>query len=265
LGRKSSLSISQVALQNWAAGGDESVSGLGILNVTANYTSNDSSLIWQNALDANYGLQKINQEPTRKTDDILEFSSKIGKNAVGNWYYTGLLGFQTQFQEGYAVDDTSGIPTSDFMSPAYIVASLGMDYNDNKSFSLLLSPITSKTTVVNNQRLADEGAFGVDPGKKMRFEVGGYVKTQYVFSVVENVETTLKLNMFSNYLEDPQNIDVESEINISMQVNSYLSATLRANLKYDHDVTFINSEGEKVNSYVQFKEILGVTLSYKFL
>jgi hypothetical protein len=263
-GGKASLSISQISLQHWSAGGDESVSGLGMFTVTAKY-KRDSTLMWENILDINYGLQKINDRATQKTDDLFDFSSKFGRRATGNLYYSALLSFQTQMQEGFQEGDTTGLPSSRFLTPAYVVASVGMDFNLDDNFTLLLSPVTSKTTIVNDERLSDMGAFGVDPGKTFRYEIGGYLKTRYTLTLFKNVEALMKLNLFTNYIEKPENIDVDSEVNITMQINNFLAATIRTNLKYDHDIAFTNNEGEQVNSYLQFKEVLGITLTYKFL
>ncbi len=81
---------------------------------------------------------------------------------------------------------------SNFLAPAYLLYGIGMDYKPNDNFSLYISPLTVKTTIVNDQDLADAGAYGVNPaefdettgeiikdGENFRHELGGYVKAEY--------------------------------------------------------------------------------------
>nr|MBP9083784.1 DUF3078 domain-containing protein [Bacteroidia bacterium] len=95
------------------------------------------------------------------------------------------------------------------------------------------------------------------------------IRALYKKDIIENVNLQTKLELFSNYLEDPQNIDVNWEVLISMKVNKYITATLATQLIYD-DNTIIavdnNSDGiiDEAGPRTQFKEVLGVGFSYKF-
>ncbi|MFW5767975.1 MAG: DUF3078 domain-containing protein [Bacteroidota bacterium] len=259
-----SINASQVSLTNWAAGGESSVSGSGLFSAFVNYRKN--KFTWENTLDIAYGLIKQGEDPVIKSDDKISFASKSGLSAFGDWYYTGLVGFQTQFDRGY---DNPGdeLYISDFMAPAYLNVSIGLDYKPSDMFSLYLSPLSGKFTVVADDSLAAQGAYGVGPGKQLRPEFGGYLKMMFKYDIMKNVNFQTTLDLFSNYLNNPENIDVNWDVLISMKINEYLSANLTTTLIYDDDImiAFENGDGSvDKRPAVQFKEVFGVGFSYKF-
>ncbi len=269
------LNLSQVHLENWASGGQSSVSASGLVNLFANYTKGKGT--WDNTLDIAYGLLRQGQNGVvLKTDDRIDFASKYGHKATEHWYYSALLNFRSQFAPGYNLVD--GVPDksnviSNFLAPAYMLASLGMDYKPNDKFTAFLSPTTYKMTVVMDSSLSAAGAFGVDPGTNVRSEIGGYVRMAYNTNLVENVGLTTRIDLFSNYLNNPENIDINWEVLISMKVNKFMSATISTQLLYDDDVTLqkkdpIVEDDVVIDSGrgpgVQFKEVLAIGFSYKF-
>jgi len=257
-----SLGFSQVSLTNWAAGGQGSLAGNALVALSADYTK--GSFVWNNAFELGYGLMKQGDESLIKTDDKIDLLSKLGKQASEHWYYTGLLNFRTQMTPGYNhPDDEDKI--SDLLAPAYLLGAIGMDYKPTADFSLFLSPATAKITIVNDQRLADAGAFGVDPGSKSRSEFGGYVRATYKTNIRENITLQSKLDLFSNYLDKPQNIDINWENLLLMKVTQYITVSFATHLIYDADILFdTTDDGIGDSSKVQFKQILGVGLSYSF-
>lgn len=269
------LNFSQVQLSNWAAGGQNSFSGNGFLSLFANYEKDNSS--WENTLDLGYGILKNEDEDQRKSDDKIEFSSKYGYKASKKWFYTALFSFKTQFAEGYNYPNDSVI-ISNFFAPAYLSFSLGMDYKPNKKFSAFISPLSGKSTFVRNQNLADAGAFGVEPavydtttgakiqdGENVRNELfAGLIKIVYKDEILKNVTFQSKLELFSNYLENPQNVDINWENLISMKVNEYISANILVHLIYDDDINYVNDDGTDKGPQLQLKEVFGVGFSYKF-
>lgn len=270
------LNFSQVYLSNWAAGGQSSISATGIVNLFGNYAKERVS--WDNTLDIAYGMLKQGDSDFFKTDDKLDFSSKYGYNAKGAWYYSALLNFRTQFAPGFddplAADSVRNV-ISDILAPAYGLLSLGMDYKPNENFTVLIAPVTAKLTIVGDQDLADAGAFGVDAaefddlgvkitdGANSRVELGAYVKMMYKTDVVENVSLQTKLDLFSNYQNNPQNIDVNWEVLLAMKVNEFLSTTVSTQLLYDDDIDVTREDGS-VGPDTQFKEVLSIGISYKF-
>lgn len=258
------LNFSQVSFENWAAGGENSYSFNGMFNFSANYKKERTS--WDNSLDVGYGIIKQGGRDVRKSDDKLEFTSKYGYKSSSDWYYSGAFSFKTQFDKGYNYDEDAGTKKqiSDFMAPAYILLSLGMDYKPSDHFTLLLSPLTGKTTFVLDDSLSSSGSFGVEPGEKIRSEFGGFVKVGFKQEIWENVNLNTKLELFSNYFEEPQNIDVNWDVLISMKINEYLSANLNTQIIYDDDINFVDDEGNKHGPRIQFKEVFGVGFSYNF-
>lgn len=276
------FNFTQASFTNWAAGGINSVSGQFLFNTYANYKKGMTT--WDNILDISYGLTKQGtSESVRKADDRIDITSKYGQYAFKKvWYYSLLANFKTQFQPGYTYQgDTARTLISDFMSPGYLVLAVGLDYKPTDKVSIFTAPATAKYTFVSNQTLADAGAFGVEKavydtggvrlvkGRNVRQEFGGYFKIQYRGDVMKNVNMLAKLELFSNYLNNPQNIDVNAEVVVAMKVNKFISANLSMQAIYDHDINVAvdnNSDGvsDGFGPRLQFRQVLGVGLVAKF-
>ena len=257
------LTFSQVSFSNWAAGGKNSVSGVSLLNYSANYAKD--RLNWENTFQVGYGLLKEGTQDLIKSEDKMDFSSKLGYKISdeSKWLYSGLFNFRSQFANGYKYPDTENV-ISTLFSPAYITLALGADYKPSDMFSLFLSPLGSKFTIVTDEDLSAEGAFGVDKGKKFRAEMGASLKSELKFPVVKNVDVQTVLGLFSNYLNNPQNIDVNWDFRVNMKINEYLSANFLTNMIYDHDILIpIDDQGNK-GRRVQWKQLFGAGLSFKF-
>lgn len=278
------LNLAQTALSNWAAGGQNSFAVNGLFSGFTNYKNEKT--VWDNSLDLGYGLLKQGKNSDyMKTDDKFDFLSKYGRQAYKDFYYAALFNFKTQMTVGkdYA-KDTAKI--SNFLAPAYIIGAIGMDYKPNSYLSAFIAPLTGKITIVNDQQLADAGAFGVKAatydilgnrvkkGERSKSEFGGYIRLIYSKNDFKNeflkgVSFTSKLDLFSNYLHNPQNIDISWETQIAFKVNKYITANINTHLLYDDDIAIAidnNNDGitDKSGPRVQFKEILGVGFSYKF-
>ena len=252
--------FSQTALVNWSAGGESSLAVNGLVSLFANYKNKNTA--WDNSLDMGYGLLNQGSNGYIKTDDRFDLLSKYGKKAFSNFYYAALLNFKTQFTAGYNYPNDS-VKISNFMAPAYLLGAIGMNYQPNAYFNAFLAPFTAKMTIVNDELLSAAGAFGLTPGDKVKSEYGGYARVIYSRNnfqaeLFKNVAFTTKIDLFSNYLNNPQNVDVSWETQIAMKVNKYLSVNLNTHLMYDADIK-INGGPAKV----QFKEILGVGFSVK--
>ena len=278
------LNFTQSSFTNWAAGGENAFSATALTSLFANYKKDKWT--WDNNLDMAYGLLKSGNDKARKNEDKIDFTSKLGRYAFyEHWYYTALVSFKSQFDKGYNLPDDSNV-VSHFLAPAYVIGAIGLDYKTkDNSFSAFISPVTSKTVIVNDQRLADAGAYGVTPakydsvagvyvlvknGKMVNSQFGGYIKIAFKKEIMKNVTLATKLELFSNYLKDPQNIQVNWEMLISMKVNKLITASISTNMIYDHNIPVpvkreingvtVNGTGPRL----QFKEILAIGISYKF-
>jgi len=261
-GGRIGLTFNQVALSNWAAGGENSFSGNTEFRVFANYKKDKNA--WDNSMVLAYGLVKQETRNINKNDDRIEIISKYGRQAGEKWYYAGEFTARSQFAEGYNTPEDS-LKLSDFLSPGYITLSLGMDYKPHDNFSLMLSPLTSKFTIVMDDSLSSAGAFGVDPGENFRSELGGYIKVMYKKpGVVKNVDFATNLDLFSNYMDNPDKIDVNWEMFLDMKVNDFLTASIKTHLIYDYDIKFVDEDSGVEEDKIQFKEAFGFGITYKF-
>ena len=249
------VNFTQVSFTNWAAGGQNSIAGVSKLNLFANYTKDKTS--WENVLNLGYGLSKVEGLELQKNEDIIDLQSKLGIKAGKEWFYSGLLTFKSQFAPGYS--DASNITKiSNFLAPGYLTLAFGMDYKPDKVFSLVLAPLTGKLTIVNDPDL--DGQFGVEPGKTTRMELGASINTSVKKEIMKNVGMATELGLFSNYLKEPQNIDVDWKVAINMKVNDYLTASINTQLLYDADI----KDPVDGKAKIQFKELLGVGLTFTF-
>ena len=269
------INFSQSALSNWSSGGQSSLSELNQINLFLNYSNKKHS--WDNTLDLAYGLQRKSSEKSFKTDDKIDYASKYGYRAFDHVNYSGLFTFKTQFASGFNQNSANKI--SDFLAPAYLGAALGLDYNPSDDFTVLIAPFSNKTTIVNIQTLANEGSYGVKkaetdsygkiikPGNKIRSQFGGYFKFMMRKTILENVAFQTKIDLFSDYLKKPQNIDIYWDILFNFKINNFISASISSSLIYDDDIkiTKYNSNGVKeiTGPKIQFKEILAIGISYK--
>lgn len=256
-----SFNFSQVALSNWSAGGKSSMSGVGMFSYKANYKK--EKLSWDNTIDMRYGFIKEGSDDLRKSDDNIDISSKLGIEARNNWHYALLLNFKSQFSEGINYDDPDEKVISKFMSPGYLNLGAGIDYKKD-NFSVYLTPANGKFTFVTDDVLSAEGAFGVDPGKKSRAELGAMAKVEYKTEIMKNVTFDTKLDLFTNYIENFGNIDIDWTGKINMKVNDILSANLLVHLIYDDDIAIEDPDTGKSGPKVQLMESFGAGLTLSF-
>ena len=255
------VNLAQTALINWSAGGESSVAFNGLLSIFANYK--DTTSEWDNSLDIGYGMLQQGKSMLVKTDDRFDLLSKYGVKAFSDFNYTVLLNFKTQFAPGYQFPNDS-VKISNFLAPAYLLGAIGLNYVPNAYFNAFLAPFTGKLTIVADNELSAEGAYGVTPGKKLKGEFGGYARFIYSRSdfksaFLKNVAFTSKLDLFSDYLDKPQNIVFNWENMLAFNVNKYISFNINTHLMYDAN---IKNKGEAAK--LQFKEILGLGFLLKF-
>jgi hypothetical protein len=258
------LNFNQAALSNWSAGGDKSSLSLStLLSVYAFYANGKHS--WDNSLDLAYGVVSTTSLGTRKSDDRIDLVSKYGYDVGKKWYLSGLFNFRSQFAPGYNYPTANTkVLTSDFLSPGYLLESVGMDYKPNDNFSLFLSPITARELFVRNDSLAAVAAFGVDSGKKFRFELGAFVSVNYTANLSKTAVYKTKLDLFSNYLHNPQNISAVWNNVLAVKVTRLVSMNLSLAMVYDNDIKSTNSDGTAGGPKVQIQEVMGIGLAYKF-
>ncbi|RZJ70147.1 MAG: DUF3078 domain-containing protein [Flavobacterium sp.] len=273
------LDINQIAFVNWSVGGNNSVAVLAKGAFTRKYT--DSNISWANELILKYGLNSQEGQELRKTDDEIKLNSTFGyrRDTLSNWYNSAKFNFSTQFANGYAYPNTTTEISGPF-SPAYIFLGVGTEYiRKDLGLNAYFSPLTNKTTLVLNNRLADAGAFGVEGavtdeegniirhGKNSRTEIGILITNQFKRQIFKNIMLDHRLSLYTDYLNNFGNIDVDWQLQLDMTVNEYVKANIGTHIIYDDDINSTKEEGGTVvtrGPRIQLKQLLGLGLTYSF-
>jgi len=252
------LNVAQGSLSNWVGGGDKfSLSVISFLNLYAFYKQGKH--VWDNNLDLGYGFVNTTSLGNRKSDDRIDLLSKYGYEIVPKWYLSTLFNFRTQFANGYTYSkdsldrDVKTLSSASF-APAYVLLSLGIDYRPVDYFSVFISPITERLVIVTEDSLSAVGAYGVEPGKTTRSEIGAFLSAKFNKEIAKNIVYTSRLDLFSNYRSNPQNVDLYFTNVLAMKVNKFISANIALDLLYDDDAI----------KKLQVRQLLGVGLTAKF-
>ena len=271
-----SLNFSQTHLTNWVAGGENSLSLSTSANLYANYKKD--KIIWENYAFMAFGTIKSGDRKAVKNSDQINMGSRVGLQMAKNWYYTAALLGKSQFAPGYSYSATDTIKISTFLAPAYVFLSLGLDYKPSSRFSISFSPAMGKATFVRSDDQTILLSAGIsqdliDDGKRARYEFGGGI----VFNLnggffSKKVTYSSQLELFSNYFEKPQNVDVVWDFQFRIALTKFVAAGVRINMMYyDNQKTF-TSEKQPDGTYqqmqhgakLQVKEYFEIGLFYAF-
>lgn len=280
--QKASVDISQVSFTNWNAGGTNSISALLGYKYTANYK--DKFFFWNNGVRIGYGVNKQESRELRKTDDIFEITSNLGYQPTPNskWFYSARFNFKTQLTNGYNYPNRDN-PISRLLAPGYLFFGGGMEYGKNiDELSFYVSPLTLKATFVLDQDLANAGSFGVDAaifdnngnlireGSNIRREVGLLITNSYAMDLAKNIKAINLLSLYTDYINNFGNVDIDWRVNFDFKVNNFVRATLESHLRYDDDVktkepsTTVEGEFDEAGAKVQWKQFLGIGFAVDF-
>lgn len=271
------LYLNQVSFTNWNAGGTNSISAIASGKFNADYSN--ENLFWKSSITSRYGINKQEGESLRKTEDVISLISNFGyqKNTLSNWFYSARFSFNTQYAKGFNYPNTD-TPISKFMAPGYLFFGVGFEYGKQiENLSFYASPFTLKATFVLDRDLANAGAFGVDPaifdeegnivkeGSKTRGELGILLTHQLQKEIAENIKVSSLLRLYTDYLNNFGNVDLEWEVNFDFKVNKYVQAMLGSHLRYDDDIKTEVVKNEMTNEEIvvegpklQWKQLLGV-------
>ena len=276
------LNINQLALSNWAAGGENSSTG----KAFANFVLLDKKKAFEQKLTGAFafGISRFADKRIEKSDDKIDLNYSLSLNSKSQWNLSAVATFNTQFANGYKYPNDSTVISS-FFAPAYLTVSAGYSYKTrNERLQLFFSPIAGKVTFVMNQDLADLGSFGVKkgyfdqdslwvPGENVAAAVGVNLIVNFKQPIGKSITYTTMLNSFYNYTEkrddDFLRLDFNWENNINFVITKYITTMLFVHLKYDHNTTFpvYDDEGTTVIDNVpklQFKESLGIAFVHNF-
>ena len=257
------FNMAQGSQKNWAAGGDNfSIALNSYVNYFLYYQHRNQT--WDNNVDYNLGFVQTTSIGARKNDDRLDYLSKFGLrvDTTNKLYISSLFNFRTQFFNGYNYSGSTKSLASALLSPGYILLSVGMDYKPVKSFSMFLSPITNRTTMVANNTLSKQGVYGVDSNKHFLNEFGAFASLNYAHPITKNIAYKGRLDLFSDYANRPQNVDLYMTNYFTFKINRYLSATYTLNFIYDDNVRLFGPNGNSPGLQVQSQ--LGIGFSVPF-
>ncbi len=255
------LTLGQGSQSNWSAGGDDFSFTLNTnLGLYALYKKGRYS--WDNTLDLNFGYLNTTSLGSRKNDDRIDLLSKAGYELAPKLNLAGLFNFRSQFASGYDYNTQPKELLSDFLSPGYVLLSIGLDFKPVKGLSIFVSPLTSRWTIVKNDILSAKGAYGVTPGKTVKNEIGAFASINYVTDPDKKLTYNGRLDLFSNYQHNPQNVDVLMNNKFMAKLSKVLTASLELDLIYDDDVKLFGANND--SPALQLKSLIGAGLSVKF-
>ena len=256
-----SLNLSQGSLNNWAAGGDKfSLAVNSLLSLYAFYKKDKNS--WDNTFDFNLGYVNTTSLGSRKNDDRFDLLSKYGYALTSKLNAATLFNLRSQLFKGYTYKNNIKSLSSNFMAPGYILLSLGLDYKPTKELSIFVSPSTARFVIVKDTALSNKGLYGVEPGKKSNFEFGAFASINYLKEFNKNLTYKGRLDLFSNYRHNPQNVDLYMTNVLNIKFSKVLSATWSVDLIYDDDVRLFGDN--QTSAALQLKSLVGIGLLVKF-
>ena len=173
-----------------------------------------------------------------------------------------LFNLRTQFAKGFAYSKTpAGKDTSTVISntfaPAYVLLSLGIDYKPTDNFSLFISPLTERWVIVTNDSIAP--LFGVLPGKNSKNELGAFLSANYTAKLGSNFVYKTKLDLFSNYKQKPQNVDIYWTNALTAKITKYINFSFTLDMIYDDNTKNVNPVKGPAPQWLQ---LMGVGFAY---
>jgi hypothetical protein len=256
-----SFSLSQASLSNWAAGGDDfSLAVNSLLSIYGFYKKDKHS--WDNTFDFNLGYVNTTSLGSRKNDDRFDLLSKYGYAIHPKINVAGLVNLRSQVFKGYTYVNSVRTLSSNFLAPGYLIVSAGLDYKPASSLSIYISPLTARWVIVKDTALSNIGAYGVIPGKKTNLEIGAFATINFLKEINKNITYKARLDLFSNYKRNPQNVDLFMSNILNVKLSKVLSANWGVDLIYDDDVRLFGSNKNRPG--LQVKSLVGIGLLVKF-
>ncbi|MFV0247793.1 MAG: DUF3078 domain-containing protein [Tenacibaculum sp.] len=241
--------FNQSSFSNWVAGGSNTIAGNFAVDYDFNYKK--SKWNWDNKINSIYGLSYIDEKGIRKTDDRFEYNSILGLKSGKYWFFSFKSNFKTQFSRGYNYKKEPILAISDFLSPAYWSFGPGMLWKKSKDTKINIAPASSRFTFVSKEFT---GNYGVKEGDTSIFGLGFDLSSYFKFSLMKDVIMENILAMYADYLDKPQNIDIDYQMKFFIKINENLSTNLALHSIVD----------DNASSSIQFKQMFGLGLNYIF-
>ncbi len=255
-----SLNFSQASLSNWSAGGDKfSLSVSSVLNTYANYKKAKHS--WDNNFEFLLGYVNSTSLGSRKNDDRFDLVSKYGYALNNKFSLAALFNLRSQFFKGFTYDGGIKNFASNFMSPGYVLQSVGIDYKPSSFASLFISPLTGRWVFVTDPILSSRGLYGVKPGENSVFEIGAFANLNFMKEIAPNITLKSRLDLFSNYKHKPENVDLFMTNLLTVKLSKLFNITWGVDMIYDDDARLFGPNGNSPS--LQFKSLIGIGVQFK--
>lgn len=251
----------------------------GLITYLANYK--DTSVIWTNKFGLQEAIVSTAGGPFTKASDVIQFTSQAGHKISEKWYLGGLFDFQTQLLSTYGSNYLSLTPqgvdptilktltlTSSFFSPATLKLSPGFIYKYDPHLSIFLSPIAIKTIICADKTLANTERFFPNPNhdKTIDFQLGAEVRLDYNNKFAKDrISYIGTLDLYSNYLRDPQNIAVEWYNTLDFNIIKNFSFIFKSDWFYDNNqLVFLNGDSNSPGRNVFIRNSLSLGYKHSF-
>lgn len=274
-GLSSALVFSQTYYSNWSKGGGSSLSSLLDINGNATFHNTKAKTKWINTARIKYGNVITGDQGLRKNHDIFELNSQLNKKQWDKVDLSASVYMLNQLARGYKYyPDDSAVVVSKFLNPASLTVALGVEFKPFKHTTLNLAPLSYKNTFVLDTALIDQTQHGIEANRRTKQELGTQIVIMNKLSPLEDFTITNKIRLFSNYLNNPQNVDVDWELLLDKKISWFFTIRLNLHLIYDDDIKFtiydedhnpiiLPDGSEKKGPRAQFKEFIGVSLLFK--
>jgi hypothetical protein len=258
--------------------GEDRIQFGGVSTVFAVYKN--KRLKWENIGTLLFAVQRLGSgsavissnlvpKPFQKTVDEFRIVSSFAydKSKGSKWSYSADFIFSSQLVPTYRgnfLRDVSGDnkgPISRFLAPAQIAFSPGSRYQPNKKWRIIASPASLKAILVADDAIASipgneaekVGLHGTawrsgDDFDQVFLQFGASVRTLYKNSYAnDKLKHKSECILFTNYLKDPKNVDLDWRNEWSYELFSGLTLNLIVNLFYDHDIFIQKTDWDAPN------------------
>ncbi len=203
----SAFTLNQTYLSNWAKGGENSLSSVLDINAGARYNDKASKITWDNTGRVRYGTIITEEHGFISNTDMIELNSQFNKVIKNKIDFSSSFYMKTQIARGYNFPNDS-VVVSKFLNPATLTIGAGSEYKPFKRTSLNFSPLSYKNTFVLDTTNIDQTIHGIEQDLRARQEMGGQLVIRSKVSILEDLNISNSVRLFSNYLEKPENIDM---------------------------------------------------------
>jgi len=270
---EAAFALNQASLTNWVKGGESNIATSIDITGYADYTNKPYNITSNHFGRIKYGLIASGDKGVRKNLDLLETNSKINHKAFGKFDFSGILLFKTQIAKGYNYPNDS-VAVSRFMNPGILTVGAGLDYKPDKNTSINFSPVSYKGTYVPDKSI-DQTKYGIAADRRSKNEFGASFMISNVYKPNSTVVVTNRLQLFTNYINNPQNIDIDWEMIVTAKLNWFTDVRLNTHLIFDDDTKTPTYDKDnkpvmgddnqiKKTARIQFKELLGFSFIFRF-